>query len=573
MSSVLPAPSLARPAGSAWLLWLGLLAALLLLFRDTAESMVAIWIRSETFTHAFLVPVISVWLVWQRRAVLRRLHVRPVPWLLLPVAGVCLGWLAGELAGVQSASQFALISLLVLSVPAVLGWQVARAMAFPLLFLYFAVPWGEFMLPWLIERTADFTVMALRLSGIPVYREAQQFVIPSGNWSVVEACSGLRYIVASFMVGTLFAYLNYNSLKRRLGFVLVSLLVPLVANWVRAYLIVMIGHLSGNKLATGVDHLVYGWVFFGIVMVVMFTIGARWSEPRPDGPKEASDASVASGVASWAPRRSAVAALAVLSLCLAAHAALWRLDHAGGNEIVVLAGLPPQLGAWRAQVAEPGAFEPAFKNANAKLVVQFDRAGQKIGMWVGYYRLQNAQRKLVSTSNLLVESKGSGWLQTASGLQSLALPTATTHWRTARLRNVDPMAASDGATQAGVAGVLDRRALDRRRRSGQAVGRLGPFARPRRRRRGADAFSTHAEVRRPRAGAGRAGHAPCCLRWRHALRAGAFGRALTSTSPWILRPLVAHVLYRFDTGRPGERRRQPDQPHARGRVPPHGDRA
>ena len=70
-------------------------------------------------------------------------------------------------------------------------------------------------------------------------------------------------IIASLTVGTLFAYLSYRSLNRRLIFVGVAFAVPVIANWMRAYMIVMIGHLSGNKLAVGVDHLIYGWVFFG----------------------------------------------------------------------------------------------------------------------------------------------------------------------------------------------------------------------------------------------------------------------------------------------------------------------
>jgi exosortase A len=165
---------------------------------------------------------------------------------------------------------------------AMLGWQVSKALAFPILFLLFAPPFGEFLMSPMMLWTADFIVVALRLTGIPVFREGLHFVIPSGSWSVVEACSGLRYLVASFMVGTLFAYLNFNRWPKRLMFMLVSLLVPILANWLRGYLIVMIGHLSNNKLATGVDHLVYGWVFFGIIMMVMFHLGARWADaPEP----------------------------------------------------------------------------------------------------------------------------------------------------------------------------------------------------------------------------------------------------------------------------------------------------
>ena len=86
-------------------------------------------------------------------------------------------------------------------VAALFGWRWVRALAFPLAFLFFAVPFGEFLVPTLIEWTADFTVAALAASGIPVYREANNFVIPSGRWSVVEACSGIRYLIASVMLG------------------------------------------------------------------------------------------------------------------------------------------------------------------------------------------------------------------------------------------------------------------------------------------------------------------------------------------------------------------------------------
>ncbi len=93
----------------------------------------------------------------------------------------------------------------------VFGNDVTRRILYPLAFLFFAVPAGDFLMPTLMDHTADFTVMALRLSGVPVFREGNYFTIPSGNWSVVEACSGLRYLIASITLGVLFAYLNYRA--------------------------------------------------------------------------------------------------------------------------------------------------------------------------------------------------------------------------------------------------------------------------------------------------------------------------------------------------------------------------
>ena len=90
-----------------------------------------------------------------------------------------------------------------------------------------------------VHASPDFST--IRRTGIPVYREGLYFMLPSGNWSVVEACSGVRYIIASITLGVLYAYLTYRSAWRRVLFVLVSALVPVLANTGRAYIIVMPG--------------------------------------------------------------------------------------------------------------------------------------------------------------------------------------------------------------------------------------------------------------------------------------------------------------------------------------------
>lgn len=410
------------------------LVAVLLLYWDTARTMVAIWDRSETYAHAFVVPPIVLWLIWRQRAVLAAQTPRPSPLFLWPIAAMALLWLLGELVAVNAATQLAFTAMLVLVVPATLGWSTARCIAFPLGFLFFAVPIGEFMTPQLMEWTADFTIAALRLSGVPVYREGLQFVIPSGNWSVVEACSGIRYLIASVMVGTLFAYLNYNSLKRRLIFIGVSIVLPLAANWLRAYLIVMLGHLSSNKLATGADHLVYGWVLFGLIMLALFMIGARWAEPAAT-PAPA-ERLAASGVpASRWPM------LLVLALLIAAPPLIVQALEAE-SEAQTLQLAPPDLAAQAWQRAEPSGngFKPQFRNPAAELNVGYQRAGgAEVGLYIGYYRQQSYQSKLISSSNVLYSSNDAGWVQVAQGWTT----EQGRAWRTAELRGAHLGAGQD----------------------------------------------------------------------------------------------------------------------------------
>ncbi len=389
---------------------LAVLAWVLFWYCDSFAGMVAIWMRSDTFTHGFIVPPIALWLVWRLRHELADLAPRP-HWLALPaVLALGFGWLLGELAAINALTQFAATGLFIVAVFALLGPAVTRRLAFPLAFLLLAVPFGDFMMPKLMEWTARFTVFGLRLTGIPVYQEGLQFVIPSGSWSVVQACSGVRYLIASFTVGVLFAYLNYRSLSRRLIFVAVSIAVPIVANWLRAYIIVMLGHVSGNKLATGVDHLIYGWVFFGAVIMAMFVIGARWAEP--DAPPSAPSAQppALAGSTFWP------AALLFAAVSALPHLAE-KLIESNESAVLPMVLISPNepSGGWSMLAEPPVAWRPAFHNPSAETHITWSKDGRTVGLYIGYYRNQNRERKLVSSENLLVPYQDREWAQVASG--------------------------------------------------------------------------------------------------------------------------------------------------------------
>lgn len=216
--SALP-DSLAIPPRSDWqlpaTLTLGVLLLLTALFWPTFHSMAEVWERSGTFAHGFLIFPISAWLLWRRRTVLAQIRPRPDLRGLAALALAGAGWLLADAGSVNVVAQYAFIAMLIAAVWALLGWAFVQAAFFPLMFLFFAVPMGEFLIQPLMGVTADFTVALLQASGIPVYREGTFFSIPSGDWSVVEGCSGLRYLIASVTLGTLYAYLTYRSWRRR----------------------------------------------------------------------------------------------------------------------------------------------------------------------------------------------------------------------------------------------------------------------------------------------------------------------------------------------------------------------
>lgn len=400
MSAVLPITARRSwlPYGALLLVWLLLLA----LYADTARSIVAIWNSSETFAHGYLILPISAWLIWQRRAELQTLPARP--WLpgamLLALFGA--GWLLAELADVQVVRQYMLIGLLLAPVLLLLGRDIALALAFPLLFVFLAVPFGEVFIAPLIDLTADFTVWALQQTGIPVWREGASFSLPSGNWVVAEACSGVRYLIASFTLGCLYAYLTYRSTGRRILFVLVSILVPIVANGMRAYMIVMIGHLSGMTLAVGVDHLIYGWLFFGLVMFLTYWIGSFWREDHVPVKAVVERSPRAAAVYQGTPRALALALVAAV-LC----GMLWpllaqRMEQRRSNlPPVDVAHLPM---AWSSS-APFTAWQPSFSAPNATLLRPMISGADRAALEVLYYEDRARGEGVIRSENKLLHDK------------------------------------------------------------------------------------------------------------------------------------------------------------------------
>ena len=374
------------------------LLAPLVLYWDTARSIVDVWNSSETFAHGYAIVPISLWLVWRRRANFSLIPAAPSwpPLALLALAGA--GWLAARIGGVQVVMQYAFVAMFPLAAFALMGRRLAGSLTFPLLFLLFAVPFGEVFVDPLIHITADFTVWAVQMTGIPVLRNGTRFELPTGSWSVVEACSGVRYLISSITLGCLYAYLTYRSNVRRALFIGLSVLVPIIANGLRAYMIVMIGHLSGMELATGVDHLIYGWLFFGLVMFVMFWIGSYWREEEAAAP-----APLASARATFAaPSRS----LLPMALAIVAVAAVWPVfaafnERANHNPEPVVLGLPPLAGL-QSGAAFPG-WEPDYMAPDAKVAGVYTEAGRPVRLQVLYYRNQDKTKGLISSINRLAD--------------------------------------------------------------------------------------------------------------------------------------------------------------------------
>ena len=408
-SSGLPANSVTTTWAPSLIAMAAGLLVVLGMFSGTWQAMARVWMVSETFGHGMLVAPISLWLVWRQREQLAQIQPRASWWGFLLLALSCFGWLVAELAGINVVAQAAVTAMIPSLVLAICGWTVAWSIVFPLAFLFFMVPAGEALNPPLMEGTADAVVWAVGASGIPIFRDGLHFALPTGQWSVVEACSGLRYVLASAVLGSLFAYLNFTSFRKRAIFFASTMLLALIGNWMRAYLIVLVGHFSQMKYGTGDDHIVYGWVFFGLVMFAVFAMGSRWRDNDPLPQTGSVAGKGASNVLPFgaSPRSASVWPVLVSAILVVA------LTQFGLRELRNVEVRPDFAARASAAIGPftPGklSMQPSFEGARASLQGVIDPAlGTEF--YMAYFANQTEGHEMIAFGNSVLSDSDKTWL-------------------------------------------------------------------------------------------------------------------------------------------------------------------
>ncbi|MGQ2929996.1 MAG: exosortase A [Sphingopyxis sp.] len=370
----------------------GLSAAILALFHRDAADMAGIWWHSSTFTHCLLMVPMIGWLVSQRAALLRPLM--PVYWwpALIWMAGAGLVWLVGEAAGVGLFRQLGLVLMLQGAVAATLGEKLVRGLLFPLAYALLLVPFGEELVPLLQTLTAHISIVLLHLVGLDAHMEGVFITTRAGFFEVAEECSGVSFLIAMLAYSTFAAHLCFRSWTRRIVFVVGALATTILANALRAWGTMVAAEIWGIEAAGGIDHIFYGWIFFGLVILIVMLVARRWFD-RPAN-DVAVDVSGLQGAPRFAGAAKAVlpAALAV-PLLFAGWAALVGARSAplpDKMEIAVPAG-------WTETIGEGTVWAPRFDGADQLWLRHFiDGKGRRVAVGLGGYERQDEGREVVA---------------------------------------------------------------------------------------------------------------------------------------------------------------------------------
>lgn len=376
-------------------------------FRSEIAAAVQVWTDSRTFGHAFFIFPITLFLFYRLRPKLATLRPEVAPWALVLIVGASLVWMVGKLANLMVVQQFAFVGLWQSLFLLVLGWQITRAAVFPLAYLYFAVPFGSSIIPALQTVTAQIVVHLLRYTGIPVFLEGYYIEIPTGSFLVAEACSGVRYLIVCIALGVLAANLFFRSWPRRMLFIGLSIIVPIVANGIRAYGIIILAHFGHYKLAFDVDHVVYGFVFLCMVTLSLLGLGALLRDGR-DSPFSGGEAPVVADETSDAARTTAISRFgqpicAGIAMAFIASIQFWAVTAmAPPAQRTVTLRAPTANPPWVLGSGEAPNWSPEFRGMDARLQQSYRLGERRVQLEVAYYTYQREGAEALSDLNAIM---------------------------------------------------------------------------------------------------------------------------------------------------------------------------
>jgi exosortase A len=372
-----------------------------IVFQREISGAVQVWIESTAYNHCFLIIPLIGFLLWERRAVIASVSPSPALWPLIVMPFLSGLWLIAAILDIQEARQFLLVAMFEVVVLVGLGPRVFWLLLAPLLFLFFLVPSGDFLVPTLQKITAQISIAGLELLHIPVFSDGFMIEIPEGTFEIAEACAGLRFLIASIVFGCFFAVVMYQSVIRRALFITLSVAVPIAANGIRALGIVVLAHLEGSAAAVEADHVLYGWFFFTLVIILLIAIGMTFAQKidrriplRSTG---------RSKPAAW---RYGTAIPAALLLALAGPAYAARLNALYPSSALAVAHAPLISPPWQRLSDPTVGWRPVGYDADRELLDGFEGPGSGVVIrYVALYRLRASGDALTKTGSRLADDK------------------------------------------------------------------------------------------------------------------------------------------------------------------------
>jgi EpsI family protein len=410
------APRLVWPALRASTIAYATIALGLFAMWPSAVSLARYWAQILDYEHGFVVAAVSAAWLLSRRSRIDAETIKPRPLISIGLLAALFLWLVAYRGISHIAYQLLFPAILWLAVLAAAGNRVAKHVAAPLGYLYFAVPVWDYLLPALQKMTVAASEFGLGLLGVSAKVLGDRVTIPEGTFEILEGCSGKRYFIVTLAFASLVGVVNRLSPRRHLLLFAGSAAAALVANWIRVIVVIYAGHVTRMQhYWVSVEHLTLGDVIFAVLLVLVLLLARSLAGPAPAAgparPVAAAPIAAVHRAGVWLPM-AMLGALGVVGV-------LWPTGPRAGA--AHLAGVPVLAGNWNGPLPPRGGWQPRYVGSADEIRVAYSGSGLPVQVYVNLYTNQTAEGKLVYYKNSVItpdewsQVDGPGWWQPIAG--------------------------------------------------------------------------------------------------------------------------------------------------------------
>ena len=378
-------------------------AAVALVYWPSALELNRLWtdLPGEAYTHGYLIYALSLWLIVRDRRRLALMPVRAELLALIPLALLSVAWVFFWRAAIQEPQLMLLPLILYTALFAACGRRLVRAVAFPIGFLYFAMPfWGD--INGIIQGlSAKMVGLLIWATGIPAYTDGVMVHVPGGVIEIAQSCSGLHEFIVGLALAALYGKLSDEPWRRRLGWLVLMGVLSLAVNWVRIFTVIVAAYETEMRSSLVRQHYWLGWWLFAFVFAAFLWWTGR-STPRH---RTASAENRNTSESPSAPVVATVPVILTLTVLTAMPVLAYGTDWANttvGTAVVVQWPAAPT--GWEGpSSAGASGWQPRFLNpSGASLRRYTDSANNPVDAFAVAYRVQTQRAKLLGYWNDLL---------------------------------------------------------------------------------------------------------------------------------------------------------------------------
>tara|TARA_B110000211_G_scaffold164576_1_gene185784 strand:- start:19774 stop:21168 length:1395 start_codon:yes stop_codon:yes gene_type:complete len=242
--------------------------------------LVTLWRHSfddGTYSHAYLIPFISLYLFHELQSSGRLIfrNKLSVPATILLVSS-CMALFITSNAQISLGYWCSLLAVLITSINMLFKFN--KHIAFPSVYLVFILPiWGS-LTTLLQSISVKAVTFIMSFTGIPTFVEGNYVTIPAGVFEIADGCSGLRYLIVSLAISSLFCFLYIKTPRKVAIFFSLAILGALITNWIRITALILIGEYTNMESSLMEDHNTFGWYLFIPFMITLFWWGNKLAD-------------------------------------------------------------------------------------------------------------------------------------------------------------------------------------------------------------------------------------------------------------------------------------------------------